>query len=282
MYLQIIFYSLGIYLIFILCGLQSFSIKSLIKCLMPITFGEYWFMSCYIVLYLLSPFINKFLNNLKRKEHINYLLLMIFIFSILTTFTTMPFYGNELIQFIMFYSIGAYFKKYPKNKLSKNKNINNAILVITIILLILSTVFFDLLGTKIELFNAYSIYFFNRTSILSIMFCISLFNIFINKQEFKNKLINVIASCALGVYLIHDNNLVRKVIWSDLFNNAKYVNSNFLILHMVLVVLIVYVVCTIIEYIRKNTIEMLTNKLIVNKIDVIENKFKTIYKKIIK
>ena len=216
LYLQIVFYSLGIYIIFMLLGLESFSVKEFIKSVFPITFGAYWFMSCYMILYLLSPFINKFLNGLSRAEYLKYLLLMVFIFSILTTVTTKSFYGNELIQFILFYSIGAYFKKYPKN-IFNNDKLNKWLLLLTSLLLVLSTVFFCIIGTRISIFNLRSSYFFDRTSFLALLFSLSIFNIFINRKQFNNKLINIIGSCTLGIYLIHDNFLIRSIIWSDLF-----------------------------------------------------------------
>lgn len=281
LYLQIVFYSLGIYLLFIIFGLQDFSIKQLIKCALPILFEEYWFMTCYIVLYLLSPFINKFLNHLKRKEHFNFILVIMLLFSIVPTFTTKQLYGNQLTQFIMFYSIGAYLKKYPKNILSNNKKLNKRVLLLTSFLLVLSVIFFDIMGSQYSVFNNHTTYFFQRNSILAILFSISLFNIFINKKEFNNKLINIVSSCTLGVYLIHDNNLVRNVLWTNILKVYKYVNSNYLIIHMILSVIIIFIVCTIIEYIRKNTVEKITNKLI-DKLSILENKFKLLYKRLIK
>ena len=280
LYLQIVFYSILIYFVFIILGKDIFSIKRLIKYFLPITYGEYWFMSCYMILYIFSPFLNKLLINLKKKEYINLIMLMIFLFSILSTITGRTFYGNELVQFVMFYSIGGYFKKYPKNKFNNNK-LSKRVFFITSLLLILSTIFFDIMGSQYSVFNNHTTYFFQRNSILSIIFSISLFNIFINKKEFNNKLINIISSCTLGVYLIHDNNLVRNVLWTNVLKVYKYVNSNYLIIHMILSVIIIFIVCTIIEYIRKNTVEKITNKLI-DKLSILENKFKLLYKRLIK
>ena len=279
LYFQVAFYSIIIYILFIILKLEPISIRGIIKSFIPITFGQYWFVTAYFLLYIFSPFINKFLNNLSRKEHLNFIIISIFIFSIVSTFTMQQLYGNEIIQFIIFYSMGAYLKKYPKNIFSENKKINKILLIITTLLLIGSVVIFDLFGKNIS----YTTYMFNRNSILSILFSLSLFNIFINKKSFTNNFINIIASCSFGVYLIHDNSLVRSVIWSNIFKNSNYIYSNFLIIHMLFTIIIVYIVCTIIEYIRKNTVEKLITKMLNDKIDKIqlyvEKKLNKIYLK---
>lgn len=267
---QVSFYSLLIYILFIILGLESFSIKTFIKNIFPVIFNKYWFATAYILLYLLSPFINKFLNNLEKKEHLLFLIVTLVLFSIIPTFTAQKLYGNELIQFMMFYSIGAYLRKYPDNLFTRKK-INLIMLLGTTILLIMSSLTFDLLGTKMEIFNSRSCYFFNRSSILAILFSISLFNLFINKKEFNNKYINLISSCTFGVYLIHDNTLVREAIWVDVFKNHDYVYSNNLFFHMIICVIIVYIACIIIEYIRKNIIEKYLFKFLDKPIEKINN-----------
>ena len=284
LYLQLFFYSVFIFLGFVIFSKQDFSIKAYIQNFMPIIFQKYWFMTCYVFLFVLSPFINKFLNGLKRKEHLNFLLVTIFLFSFIPTFTTFQIYANELIQLITFYSIGAYFKKYPKN-IFNNKKLSFRLLIVTILLLLLSVAVCDIMSVKYSFFNRYTTHLFNRNSIIAILFCVSLFNTFINKKEFNNKLINKIGGCTLGVYLIHDNYLIRDLLWNKIFKNYNFVESKYLILHMVITILIVYIVCTIIEYIRKNTVEKLTNKIIISKIDnlqkYLESKYNYILKKYI-
>ena len=55
---QLFFYSIIIYIVFVVSGEVAFDIKGLIKSLAPITFCQWWFASTYFVLYLLTPFIN--------------------------------------------------------------------------------------------------------------------------------------------------------------------------------------------------------------------------------
>lgn len=254
LYMQVLFYSLGVYLIFTLFGYEVFSIKELIKYMFPFIFCRYWFVNAYIILYLLSPFINKFLNDLIKKDYLKYLLLLLVLFSILPTFTKMNFYGNEIIQFILFYSLGAFFKKYPDN-IFKNKKFNWLTLVISVILLLLSVVVIDMLENYYSFDYIDSIYFFSRNSSLAILFSVSFFNLFINKKMYYSKFINTLSSLVFGIYLLSDHNIVRKFLWFDLLNNAKYVLSNYFILHFIFSILLVFIICGIVEFVRKNTLE---------------------------
>lgn len=253
---QVLFYSLLIYLIFCILGIERFSIGELIKNLLPVTFKQYWFVTAFVVLYFLTPYINTLLNNMSRKQHLQFILIILVLFSVIPTLTNQTFYGNELVQFVMFYSIGAYLGKYKDSFFSKRKNAW-LVLIGCGAMIVLSIVVFDLLSTHWPLFSKYSKHFLNRNSIVSILFSISVFSLLIKKKPFTNNLINVIASCAFGVYLISDNNYIRSVLWTNILNVPSFASSPILFLHIIGSVIAVYLVCTIIELIRLNTLERL-------------------------
>ena len=54
-------------------------------------------------------------------------------------------------------------------------------------------------------------------SIIVVLIAVELLNAFRKMKPFYNKWINVIASATFGVYLIHDNELVRPYIWNEIF-----------------------------------------------------------------
>ena len=272
---QILFYSVTIYLIFCLIGTKTFSIKTLIKSALPITFKDYWFATVYIVLYIFHPFINKMLNSLTRKEHLIFIYLMIFIFSILRALTSADYYGNELIQFVMFYSIGAYFGKYPDNYF-KDKRKSYRLMFISLFLLIISVIGFDLVGTKIKIFNGYSINLLSRVSPFVILFCISLFNIFANKKVCESKFINYSSTLIFGVYLISDNKYIRPILWNNIFRCKEYITSENLIIHMIGAISLTIISCLLIEMIRKYLIENPIFKVLDKKIDLIQEKIEKI------
>ena len=69
------------------------------------------------------------------------------------------------------------------------------------------------------------------------------------------KWVNIIASATFGVYIIHDSAIIRPLLWHELFKNAQYQDSVFLIPYSIIVVAIVYVACTLIDILRQYTVE---------------------------
>lgn len=243
-------YSLVIFvLIVLIIGLKSPNKEMILYTFFPLTFGGYWFITAYVLLLLISPFLNKMIMEINRKKFLMIIGLFLILWSIIPTFTNNNFYGNEICQFILFYIIGAYIGKYRNNTFSTKKNA--IILIITSSMLLIAS---TLLLNYLAQFNSkiyYGTYFYCRNSILTIALSIGLISLFAGMKPRVNKYINKISACTFGVYLIHDSNILRSIIWNDLFNNGQYTESWYLLLHLLGSAIIIFVSCTIIEYIRQ-------------------------------
>ena len=65
--LQVFTISVGFYAIMLLLGQITFSVSGLVYAVLPILTKQYWFLSVYVGLYILMPFINKALHALTKK-----------------------------------------------------------------------------------------------------------------------------------------------------------------------------------------------------------------------
>ena len=65
--MQILFYSIIIYMIFICFGIETFSIKILFKHILG--YPIWWFAKTYLALYLIHPYINVLLENITKIEY---------------------------------------------------------------------------------------------------------------------------------------------------------------------------------------------------------------------
>ena len=74
-----------------------------------------------------------------------------------------------------------------------------------------------------------------------------------------NKLINLSASAVFGVYLIHENKLVRPFLWEKVFNNSAFQESPYLIVYSLFAAGVVYISCTIIELVRAKIFKTLSH-----------------------
>lgn len=82
LWIEIFFYSVGIEIFFILIMKKEFSISNIIKSFIPISNNNYWFMTSYFAMYLISPFINKIIKSNDTDKNRKILIILFIILSI--------------------------------------------------------------------------------------------------------------------------------------------------------------------------------------------------------
>ena len=92
-------------------------------------------------------------------------------------------------------------------------------------------------------------------SVLTFLSSVSFFMVFKNLDIGHNKRINTVASATFGVYLIHDNGIMRSFLWDTVFRNSAYQNTVMLIPYSIGAVCLVYVACTVADLLRQATVE---------------------------
>jgi len=105
--------SIVILIIFLFLG-YNFSTKVIIQQIFPITFQNLWFIGCYLVLYVIHPYLNIVIDHLKKKEHFYLMFIGFIIYSVLSTFVKPIYYYSYLVGFLEIYWIVGYLKKYLK------------------------------------------------------------------------------------------------------------------------------------------------------------------------
>lgn len=248
-------YSISIYLIFTAFGLIDFNIKKAIKSFFPIIFGQYWFATSYMLLYIFSPYINSLIKAIDKKKHFNLVIILLLFWSVFPTITSsINLNFSSIGWFCTLYIIASYIRLYPNNYFD-NCKINFLTALITYSFILLSIVLFDVLGVKIDSFSSKALHFTGMNQIPILICAVSLFLGFKNCKIPNNKIINIISSSMFGVYLIHDNYLVRPFLWLDLFNNQSFYHSPYLLLHAIVTIFSVFFVCILLDQIRYNIIE---------------------------
>ena len=247
-------------------------IKEVIKMCFPITFSVYWFMTAYCVLYLISPYINKLFNNLNKKELKRLLIIMgVLSCGVITTIFQVNRGINDLFVFVFLYILGAYISTYCKEKRFKY----GLVVAIASYLLIFATqLIFEVKFTN-------HINYFITLYSLPIITCAVMLVLYFKDVNIQSTVINTMASATLGVYLIHENKFVRSLLWTKILKSDSFYNKPTLILHALGSILIIYVVCTIIELLRKFIVEKTVLPLVYKVYDKLVEKIKhtKLYKK---
>lgn len=268
--LQLIFYSVGIYIIFVLLDKADFSLKTLATSAMPITFEKWWFASTYFVIFLLSPFINEFLRTLEQQKYKQMLIVMFICWSIIPTIFSKLMQSNNFVWLIFIYMLGGYIRLYGfKNERSSKFYLSMSML--SLIATFSLVVLFDILGLRFDYFQSKALRWYNAQIITTVAISLFLFLTFKNLKIGYSKLINTLGGATFGVYLIHDSYFVRNFLWKDLFCNNEFAKSDYLILYSIGAVCAVYIACTLIELLRQHFVERYYMKLY----DFVECKLKS-------
>ena len=256
LFLEIEFYTVLIYLIFVIFGYGDLTIKGIVKSLFPFSpLNSNNFTGCYMLFFLFIPFLNILINNLNQKQHFSLISLSLIIYSVLPTlFIDLTF--GYIGWFMIVYLIAAYIRIYPM-KLFSNKKICGVLCVLSV-LISLGSVLLGVFLTKYFGKSVMTYYHFviDSNKLLAILTAIFTFLYFRSLNIKYNKFINLVSASTFGVFLIHANSdLMRKFLWIDLFKNATFVSSKYLVIHAISVVLIIYIVCTLIDMLRIKFLE---------------------------
>jgi len=273
---QVLFYSIGTYLLLVFIHKETFSIFSLVKNIIPIITEQYWFATTYVILMILSPYLNMFIESLKQKQHIKLICILMICWVIIPTLTNYKLKCNDLLWFAYLYIISAYIRKY-NNQFKKSSNCYIFVACALFLLYIVSVLVIDLAGIRYPSLASKSIYFCGKQNIIMVLLCISLFIGFI-KKDINYNFINIISAGTFGVYLIHEHPSMRNILWNDIMSFSIDIKDSIIFIPVsILICFGVYIVCTIIELVRRYFSENYTDKFLVKYIDQIVNKLNKFY-----
>ncbi len=279
--LEVGFYNLLINLILLKFKLIDYSEPYFLNSILFYNIKGYWFLSCYLITYLLSPFLNKFIEMMDRTTFKKLIMTLLICFSLIPFFTGGMLYdidGQNVVIFVSFYFIGAYIRKYNlNNNLFKNLNLTQKRAIYIIIFLISLSFNFCLSHLQLYMTNLGNPYMsfiakkidsktLTYNSPFIIMQSISIF-LFFGTFQFKNKYINKIGTLTLGIYLVHENEYVAQVLYKILgIDSGKMVLGAGYIFRIIFVSIIIFIISAIIEWIRQIIFKYLDKNKFINKI----------------
>lgn len=259
LWLQVFTYSCVIFLIFACFGNEPLQLEAILKGFFPITFSTWWFASSYFVLYLLTPFLNQYLNSITKKEYQRLLLLFMVLWCIIPTFLFNDWQGNDLLWFVFLYACAGYLRLHFNLETFKRSTYFIWCFALTICTY-LSAIILDFLGTKISVLAKGATIFYDMQRLPVFLISITLFLGFSQINIGNISSINFTSSATFGIYLIHDNGFIRPLLWETLFQNTAHQTSLLLIPYTFAEIFIVFLMCGAIELFRIHCIEKLYTK----------------------
>lgn len=252
------FYSAIIAMLALYNGIQ---VQNVIEYFIPI-YSSHWFAYVYLLLYIFSPFINKMLLAMDRTLHFKLILLMTLLWCILKWSFEAPLQYNNFMWFIYMYIVGAYIRLYDIQGKNNGRNI-----LLALGCYMLLVVVYDVIGFyDVDRMKCWVNFYAQNSPIILIM-AVSMFLYFKNLCVGHIGWINVVASTTFGIYLIHDHRIVRNLLWTGWLDNPAKSANEWLWLYGILEVASIFVICMIIELIRKKITVIVVPKWIKNYID---------------
>lgn len=243
----------------------GFKLRSIVL-LFPVIFSRYWFVSAYLIIYLLSPFFNKLIYNMSKSEFQKLLIITVFIWGIIQTIfgifanstETLLFY-TRFLWLIIVYFIGAYIRLYDIKFLNtKTKAIKTALISFGAMVFSIGFIYlFRNSFAKIGL-EEYA-YLYKPNNVFMMLLSMSVFQYFKQIKIKEIKVINVLASTSLGIYMLHDG-LFCTILWQNILDTKTRLEGPLPICYIIATTIIIYIIGVIVDLIRQ-----LFEKLIVNK-----------------
>lgn len=255
---QVLFYTILVPVVGVLVGILPVSeigIYQLLLRFMPVQMEHYWFVTAYVLLYLIAPLLAMGVKALTKKQFervlICYLVVVSGVKSIAPVALSMDNSGYDLIWFICVFMIAAYIRLYGIPMFATKGKSILWYLIFTVCIFsesaFLSWFYYrtghlkDIMGIT-----------YNYNHIFNIAASVALFYVFLHMKDMDGKFgrfICTISPYTLGVYLLHEELTVRS-LWPGWFGAGRAENPVIFVLHAILVVVAVFDIGICVDCIR--------------------------------
>lgn len=221
----------------------------------PLWAEYYWFVTSYFFMLFASPFLNRLLSELTRSQ----------IKKVLCAFSFVLVYAQyqtsvvcDVFYFLYVYLMIGYMKRYGCKLIDKFATYGWCGVLILIVLLSEMVLYYNQ-GTLIGTLSSFIILktiSIGRHSIFLLLIGMLLFFCVLQEQPRYNRVVNNVATCTLGVYLFHEDHLLKlpntiNAIFLHLTRGGLIVPDQYFFVRYLLAVLFVFAVGTLVEWFRQ-------------------------------
>lgn len=261
LFLQVFTTSVVIDIVFVLLGGVSVDSLNWRQDLTPVISGNWWFASTYLIVLPFTPFANRLLRALSRREHLILIVLMLAIWCVIPTFTHSGMYGSFVMMFLAMYAIGAYIRLHPA-AFHRRPGFYGACALASVLVMALLIALVNLFGPVVGFRPMESaLVWGDERSVVVVAVAVFTFLAFRGLDLGRNRWINLVAATTFGIYLIHEHHLVRGWIFGHL-DMGSHFGSPDLVPYVLLCMLAIFALCSVLEFVRMQTLERVTSRIV--------------------
>lgn len=237
-----VFYALNLY------NIRTNGFKELLGSLFPFAIGRYWYITCYVLLFFMIPYINILIKRLTKKQFKTMLILLFILFTIIPNIVHYDLFGLKSgyspFWLMYCYFIGAYIRLYKDDRKTKKWG-----LIVSLALAYIINILIKIILKK----PTNDTWFIDYISPFIIWFAAELFILF-KRINIKSKtiatVVKYISISSFSVYIIHCHKLIFDYINKDLFVFLNNYNALVIVGVIILSIIGVYLACMILDQSR--------------------------------
>lgn len=247
------FYAVSIYLLAVATGLCPFQWAELLQHATPLYSNSYWFVTSYIALMFLAPFLSWGLQRLSQRQY-QVLLILGFIICFQFFLGQYVMDNQQILLFVYLFVIGGYIRRFHAD--SRRRPAFYAILAVLILMLMYCVTI-----AKNYYFNGHDFYIYAMAYHgLVLPFSVTIFLFFkqLNIQgRHLQKFIFAISPLCFSVYIIHTQSVVDGILWKYATKMFESSPPFMIPLLSVLLCTAVYFICCAIDYLRVHILKLI-------------------------
>lgn len=268
LWLQVWFYSVVFGLIGALTGVVSevtVDTHYFLTLLFPVSMGHYWFMTAYVFLYLLLPFVSLAVRKMTKTQMQMTILSLMAVFCVLKSVIPVRFemdgQGYDCLWYLCVFVSAAYIRKFGVRFLEKKRNC--VLLYVAGCLAVfggtmgLRQIYLHtgMFGTMLKMCMEYN-------HIFPFLAAVGLASAFIGLKinEKAAPVVNKVASYALGVYLLHEN-IGFRYSWQKWLGSDKISSVPSLLLWTLAGVVVVFTCGILVDMLRECIFKLINRML---------------------
>lgn len=259
LWFQVLFYSLLLGVIAYAVGIADWSELNIYRgayYLFPVVTEHYWFITSYILLYILLPFCNPALQKMEQKQMRSCLLFLLCLLSVSKSVLPLSLAidknGYDVLWFLCLYITGAYCKRFGF-PFPAGKARGLLLYALSSGAIFASAVILRAIYGKTGHLKDIITYAYSYNHILCYLAAVGLFACFSAvriSSERAERIILGLAGTTLGVYLLHEH-MDFRYVWQQWFGVEGQAESALFPLFMCGTIVTVFLVCAAAERLRQ-------------------------------
>ncbi|WEV73101.1 acyltransferase family protein [Bifidobacterium sp. ESL0790] len=263
LWIQVFFYSSVIVIISLVmhAAIRSTPVKlgarNIIAIFLPISMDNYWFMSAFFFLLFLGPFLNMVANTLNARSTIVLLTVMVWITFMIDILDPELHYFSDIAYLYTIYMIGVNIRHYADKLPRMRLWLALVISAVCFAVCVAGTYVIKNSPTLRDQFlypTNILVAGFGACPILAVIAGSSIFLWLAQRPApmhtgIFGKTVLLLASATFGVYLIHENDIVKHHLWPFVFSHPEPVSLLGKIVFSVVAIVVLYVVLLVVSLI---------------------------------